>query len=70
MATRQLAFELSARGIIAVAINPGWVRTDMGGAQAELEPAVSVASMLSVIDKLRSADGGRFLDWNGVELPW
>ncbi len=70
MATRQLAFALSARGIVAVAISPGWVRTDMGGAQAELEPAVAVASMLSVIDQLRGADAGRFLDWNGVELPW
>jgi NAD(P)-dependent dehydrogenase (short-subunit alcohol dehydrogenase family) len=70
MATRQLAFELSARGIVAVAIHPGWVRTAMGGAEAELEPAAAVASVLGVIDRLRGADAGRFLDWNGTEVPW
>lgn len=70
MATRQLAFELATRGIVAVALHPGWVRTAMGGAQAELEPAVAVASMLRVIDQLRLGDAGRFLDWNGNEVPW
>jgi NAD(P)-dependent dehydrogenase (short-subunit alcohol dehydrogenase family) len=70
MATRQMAFELARRGIVAVAIHPGWVRTAMGGAEAELEPAAAVASVLGVVDRLRGADAGRFLDWNGTEVPW
>lgn len=70
MATRLLAFELAARGIIAVAINPGWVRTAMGGPKAELEPAEAVAAILGVVDRLRSSDSGRFLDGKGDEVPW
>ena len=58
------------RGIIAVAINPGWVRTAVGGPKAELEPAEAVAAILGVVDRLRSSDSGRFLDGKGDEVPW
>ena len=70
MATAQLAQALHPRGITVVALCPGWVRTDMGGASAPLTPTEAVAGLLSVIDGLTSADSGRFLDWQGRPLPW
>lgn len=70
MATVQLAHALRARGIVVVALHPGWVRTDMGGAQASETPEASVTGLRAVIDGLGPDDSGRFLDWTGAALPW
>jgi NAD(P)-dependent dehydrogenase (short-subunit alcohol dehydrogenase family) len=70
MATALLAAALRDRGIIVVALHPGWVQTDMGGAGATVTPADSVAGLLRVIGGSKPADSGRFLDWRGESLPW
>jgi NAD(P)-dependent dehydrogenase (short-subunit alcohol dehydrogenase family) len=67
---KSLAVDLSARGIIAVPIHPGWVRTDMGGPNATVDAVDSVAGMRKVIASLTPADTGRFLQFQGKELPW
>ena len=72
MAMRLLGHALAERRIAVLALSPGWVKTDMGGEKAELEPARSVANMLGVIDALNfDADAiGRFLSHSGEALPW
>ncbi|MGN6520578.1 MAG: SDR family oxidoreductase [Dokdonella sp.] len=70
MATRLLALALAPRRAIVVALCPGWVRTDMGGANAPLGAPESVAAMLRTIDALRTADSGRFLSERGHEIAW
>jgi NAD(P)-dependent dehydrogenase (short-subunit alcohol dehydrogenase family) len=70
MATALLAAALRERGILVVALHPGWVQTDMGGLGANVTPADSVAGLLRVIGGLKPADSGRFLDWRGQSLPW
>jgi NAD(P)-dependent dehydrogenase (short-subunit alcohol dehydrogenase family) len=70
MLNRCLALELGSRGFVCVVLHPGWVRTDMGGDQAPIDSAESVRGMLRVIDGLTAADNGRFLDFEGNELPW
>jgi NAD(P)-dependent dehydrogenase (short-subunit alcohol dehydrogenase family) len=70
MLTRALAFDLQSRGIIVIALHPGWVRTDMGGRSAPLSPKNSALGILSLADRLTLSDCGRFLTWDGHELPW
>jgi NAD(P)-dependent dehydrogenase (short-subunit alcohol dehydrogenase family) len=70
MATRLLAHALAERGAIVVALSPGWVRTDMGGAGANLTPGESVADLLRVIGALRARDTGCFFGHDGEALPW
>lgn len=68
--TRGLAAELAGEGIICVAITPGWVRTEMGGAHASLTPEESAQGLLATTDALVQADSGRLIDEHGGDLPW
>ncbi|MEE9162524.1 MAG: SDR family oxidoreductase [Candidatus Neomarinimicrobiota bacterium] len=70
MVTTSLAVDLSTAGIIAVVLHPGWVRTDMGGKHARISVDKSVKGMLKVVDGLGKGDSGRFLAWDGEEIPW
>jgi NAD(P)-dependent dehydrogenase (short-subunit alcohol dehydrogenase family) len=67
---RSLAVDLAPRGVICVALSPGWVRTDMGGPAAPVFPEDSVAGMRRVIDRLDLGSTGRFLVYDGSTLPW
>ena len=70
MVMKTLALDLGSRGITAIALSPGWVRTDMGGAEAPLSPAEAVSGMRAVLDKVSLNDSGKFFHFDGSELPW
>ncbi|TRY87996.1 hypothetical protein DNTS_007023 [Danionella cerebrum] len=70
MVTRCLAVDLEADGILCVALNPGWVRTDMGGPKAPLSPEESISAVLSLISGLKEEHHGGFMDHNGSNLSW
>ena len=70
MLVKGLAATLAERGIVVVALSPGWVRTDMGGEQAPLAPEKSVAGLRKVISGLKKTDSGKFLSHEGTEIPW
>ncbi|KAI0641289.1 NAD-P-binding protein [Trametes meyenii] len=55
---------------IVITLCPGWVKTDAGGKDAPLEPEESVAGILQVVTSATSADSGKFLRYNGEEIPW
>jgi len=67
---KSLAADLADDGLTAIVIHPGWVQTDMGGPNALIDTATSVAGMMSVIDGLSPADSGRFFNYDGAEIPW
>jgi NAD(P)-dependent dehydrogenase (short-subunit alcohol dehydrogenase family) len=56
--------------LVAFVLHPGWVRTDMGGPSAEVAVEASVQGMRRVIDAAGPDSRGRFLTWDGKELPW
>lgn len=70
MLTRTIALELAGKSFTCVAVNPGWVRTRMGGAGAPLPVEDSVAGMLALFDRLTVKDSGSFFSWDGTRLPW
>lgn len=67
---KSLAIDLAGEGLTCVALHPGWVKTDMGGASAPQEIPESVAGMIGVIDGLDASRNGQFLDFEGNEVPW
>lgn len=67
---RNLSIELGKQGFVVVVVHPGWVRTEMGGAEAPLLPEESVRGLVKLIERLSASDNGRFYDYLGEELPW
>lgn len=65
-----LSGDLRDRGIIALVLHPGWVRTDMGTEAAEISVEESVSGLRRVIAGLGAEDSGRFLSYEGKEIPW
>lgn len=70
MAWSSLALEARPRGVACVLLSPGWVKTRMGGAGAEITPEESVSAMRALIERLTIEDSGRFLRRDGSPLAW
>jgi len=67
---RSASIDLAARGIVCLALHPGWVRTDMGGAGADLDVADSVVGLRRLIAGADTAASGGFFDDKGERLAW
>ncbi len=65
MFTRITASEFKGEGICIVSVTPGWVRTDMGGGDAQLDPAVVAGEMVASIDTLTMEHTSLWLDRHG-----
>jgi len=70
MLARVLANELTPQGILVVALDPGWVKTDMGGSAAPLEPERVVDGLYNVIHDLDRSRSGAFINWLGELVAW
>ncbi|MCJ1412567.1 hypothetical protein MMC19_006664 [Ptychographa xylographoides] len=57
-------------GICVICMDPGWVKTRMGGEGAVLEPQESIGGMLRTIHKIGKTENGRFYTYTGEEVPW
>jgi NAD(P)-dependent dehydrogenase (short-subunit alcohol dehydrogenase family) len=64
------AIEWGKAGLTAFVFHPGWVQTDMGGANADLTPTQSIAAMRKVIAKITSKDSGKFINYDGSAIAW
>jgi NAD(P)-dependent dehydrogenase (short-subunit alcohol dehydrogenase family) len=51
-------------------LHPGWVKTRMGGENAPVEMNTSVDGMMELIEGHNLEDSGRFVQYDGVDLPW
>ena len=70
MSTIHIAHDLRDHKIIVVSIHPGWVRTDMGGSNADIDTNESVNGMLQVINSLTLHNSGKYYDYTGTTIPW
>ena len=67
---RMIAGDMKQDGIAVQLIHPGWVRTDMGGPQADLDPGESADGIVSTIAAMKLEDSTSFMKWNGEVHGW
>ncbi len=67
---RCFALDMKERGVTVALLNPGHVKTGIGGAKAPMETDESVAKMREVIAGLGPEQAGRFWHFDGSELPF
>jgi len=65
-----LAIDWKSEPITVALMHPGWVKTDMGGPNAQLTVEDSASGIRAVIEGLSKADSGKFYKWNGEIHPW
>lgn len=74
MLTVHQGYDVRARGglpqAVVVAMDPGWVKTRMGGEGAQLEPSESVSGILQVLHGLKDEDNVSFFGRDGKRKPW
>ncbi len=70
MATRKMAAQLGLEGGVAVAVDPGWVRTRMGGPDAPGDPDVAAARLIDLVLGRAAELNGRFVTVDGRDVPW
>jgi NAD(P)-dependent dehydrogenase (short-subunit alcohol dehydrogenase family) len=67
---KSMSHDLAARGISAITLHPGWVQTDMGGANAEITVAESAAGLKRILQTAGPAQSGQFFNYDGDPIPW
>ena len=65
-----LALDWKEDPITVALVHPGWVRTDMGGPNAEISAEESASGIRALITGMTKADSGKFYKWNGEIHPW
>lgn len=69
-AMHNLAIDLKGDGITCIVMHPGWVKTDMGGAGADITAETSVSGLRQTIARAQPEDTGKFFNYDGSEIPW
>ncbi|MEX3073627.1 SDR family oxidoreductase [Vibrio alginolyticus] len=67
---KSLSNDLADQGFTVLALHPGWVLTDMGGANALIDTDTSAQGLSKVIEQSTQSNSGQFINYDGTELPW
>jgi NAD(P)-dependent dehydrogenase (short-subunit alcohol dehydrogenase family) len=70
MLTVHQSKDLKSAGVKLICVDPGWVKTRMGGPEAQIEADVSIGGMLKVVNGLEESDSGKFYRYDGEIVPW
>lgn len=71
MITKNLSLDLKKDGILVTAVHPGWVKTDMGGANAVTDTSDCVKTLIGLLSTFTDDScSGKFYHFTGREMAW
>jgi len=70
MVMTNVAIDLKPKQITCLLLHPGWVRTDMGGTNADISVKESAINLRNNIANASFNDTGKFYDIDGSMIPW
>lgn len=70
MTTKSISVDLKNDQILCIAMHPGWVKTELGGAHAPMHIETSCQQMIQTIFGLNESHNGTFIQYDGKQLPW
>jgi NAD(P)-dependent dehydrogenase (short-subunit alcohol dehydrogenase family) len=70
VAVKNIAYDFSDTDYSIIAIHPGWVRTKIGGKNANLSINYASKKIFNLINNLESKDTGKFLNYDGRTIKW
>ncbi|XRM40500.1 hypothetical protein ABZX51_003818 [Aspergillus tubingensis] len=84
MLTVQYALSYANKGFTFIVLSPGWVKTDLGGDDADIDADTSTNAVLDLISRVGRKDNGKFFNirvpafdhrpapfqYAGEEIPW
>ncbi len=70
MLTLKQSQVLRADDVTVIALHPGWVRSDMGGSGADMDPSESATAIVELVGKLTLDHTGSFYQWDGQIHAW
>ena len=67
---KSMSLDLKEKNITCVLLHPGWVKTDMGGPNAEITTRESVTQLFKILENATLTDSGKFFDIDGSVISW
>lgn len=67
---KSMSIDLAPMDINVVSLHPGWVQTEMGGPNALISTAESVAGLQQILTQAGPDQSGQFFEFSGNTIPW
>lgn len=70
MMSRILQNYSKSKGVKVLAVHPGWMRTDMGGKEADIEASESAEGIIALVMKEWALEAPIYMDYKGNKMDW